>query len=271
MAGKYLRASRASRRDSPRPKFQLGDYVVDVDGSRRGEVSFVGEYDPYIGGYRYKVLEQNGRRHFWNEKSMRKFPKSARDSLAKAKRHGAYLDRNSSHRGARIMSARTLSRDRSVSSAAKKESVRAHAMSAAYNRGEIPHAHAARAHEQAADAHQRAANRSKGDTSERHAKLMLEHVDHAMRHERGPSRDRDRLRHRRNPSAPPQKTQKWISKKIRLLRHEGYPERQAIAIAYRMAGVSRKNNASRKRARGHEAIPSLRGAKMNKRAALRKP
>ena len=246
MAGKYLRASRASRRDSPRPKFQLGDYVVDVDGSRRGEVSFVGEYDPYIGGYRYKVLEQNGRRHFWNEKSMRKFPKSARDSLAKAKRHGAYLDRNSSHRGARIMSARTLSRDRSVSSAAKKESVRAHAMSAAANRGEIPHAHAARAHEQAADAHQRAANRSKGDTSERHAKLMLEHVDHAMRHERGRAdlRQRDRshtrpsqARDRRKPSAPSRKTQKWISNKIRLLRHEGYPDRQAIAIAYRMAGV----------------------------------
>lgn len=33
--------------------------------------------------------------------------------------------------------------------------------------------------------------------------------------------------------------QEWISKKIRLLRHEGYPERQAIAIAYREAGVAK--------------------------------
>jgi hypothetical protein len=31
--------------------------------------------------------------------------------------------------------------------------------------------------------------------------------------------------------------QKWISDKIRKLRHEGYPQNQAIAISYRMAGI----------------------------------
>ena len=34
---------------------------------------------------------------------------------------------------------------------------------------------------------------------------------------------------------------KTISSNIRTLRHEGYPQRQAIAIAYRKAGRSRKN------------------------------
>lgn len=39
----------------------------------------------------------------------------------------------------------------------------------------------------------------------------------------------------RRPSA---RQQAFISRKIRILRHEGYPEKQAVAIAYRMAGVS---------------------------------
>lgn len=34
--------------------------------------------------------------------------------------------------------------------------------------------------------------------------------------------------------------QRRISEKIRVLRHEGYPQRQAIAIAYRMEGVARR-------------------------------
>lgn len=34
---------------------------------------------------------------------------------------------------------------------------------------------------------------------------------------------------------------KTISANIRTLRHEGYPQKQAIAIAYRKAGRSRKN------------------------------
>lgn len=42
---------------------------------------------------------------------------------------------------------------------------------------------------------------------------------------------------------------KRISEKIRILRHEGYPEKQAIAIAYRMAGVPPVSRApTRKRA-----------------------
>jgi len=31
------------------------------------------------------------------------------------------------------------------------------------------------------------------------------------------------------------KAENWISRKIRKLRHEGYPQRQSIAIAYAMA------------------------------------
>ena len=68
----YLKARRAERAGIPRPKFKLGDMVEDVDGSRRGEVSYVGSYDSYLGGYQYKVLEASGRRHYWNETSMRK-------------------------------------------------------------------------------------------------------------------------------------------------------------------------------------------------------
>lgn len=40
---------------------------------------------------------------------------------------------------------------------------------------------------------------------------------------------------------------KWISNKIRVLMHEGYPQKQAIAIAFRMAGVpKRKRRKSRR-------------------------
>jgi hypothetical protein len=59
-----------SAKKDPKPKFKLGDKVKDKDGSREGEVSFVGEYDAHIGGYRYKVKESNGKRQNWNEDSM---------------------------------------------------------------------------------------------------------------------------------------------------------------------------------------------------------
>lgn len=55
---------------APQPKFKLGDKVKDKDGSREGEVSFVGEYDDHLGGYRYKVVEKDGTRKNWNETSM---------------------------------------------------------------------------------------------------------------------------------------------------------------------------------------------------------
>ena len=38
-----------------------------------------------------------------------------------------------------------------------------------------------------------------------------------------------------------------ISRKIRILMREGYPQRQAIAIAYRMAGVPRKRKHARRK------------------------
>ena len=42
---------------------------------------------------------------------------------------------------------------------------------------------------------------------------------------------------RRGGTTLSRQKQEWISEKIRTLRHEGYPQQQAIAIAYRMAGV----------------------------------
>jgi hypothetical protein len=55
----------------PKPKFKVGDFVSDRDDStRNGLVAFNGEYDSYLGGYRYRVLELDGRRHYWNESSM---------------------------------------------------------------------------------------------------------------------------------------------------------------------------------------------------------
>jgi hypothetical protein len=61
----------------PKAKFRLGERVIDKDGSRSGEVSFVGEYDAFIGGYRYKVQEDNGTRHYWNETSLSHAPKKS--------------------------------------------------------------------------------------------------------------------------------------------------------------------------------------------------
>lgn len=43
------------------PKFKIGQWVVDADdGGRLGQVEFIGGYDDFIGGYRYKVRELNG-------------------------------------------------------------------------------------------------------------------------------------------------------------------------------------------------------------------
>lgn len=47
----------------------------------------------------------------------------------------------------------------------------------------------------------------------------------------------DKRRRHRSPGAPTFQKQAWISRKIRKLRHEGYPSKQAEAIAYRMAGI----------------------------------
>ena len=43
------------------------------------------------------------------------------------------------------------------------------------------------------------------------------------------------------------KSRKTISANIRRLIKEGYPQKQAIAIAYRQAGKSRKKKGTRKR------------------------
>lgn len=39
---------------------------------------------------------------------------------------------------------------------------------------------------------------------------------------------------------------RWVSAKIRLLRHERYPQAQAIAIAYHMAGMARPRTTARR-------------------------
>jgi hypothetical protein len=62
---------RESKGRGLKPKFKVGDFVSDRDDStRNGLVAFNGEYDSYLGGYRYRVLELDGRRHYWNESSM---------------------------------------------------------------------------------------------------------------------------------------------------------------------------------------------------------
>lgn len=43
------------------------------------------------------------------------------------------------------------------------------------------------------------------------------------------------------------KTRAKVSRKVRLLRHEGYPAKQAVAIAYRMSGVATKKTRRRGR------------------------
>lgn len=53
------------------PQFKAGDRVVRDDGSARGEVAIVGNYDEVIGGYRYKVQQDDGARIYWNESSTR--------------------------------------------------------------------------------------------------------------------------------------------------------------------------------------------------------
>lgn len=44
---------------------------------------------------------------------------------------------------------------------------------------------------------------------------------------------------------PSRAKKRFISKKIKILRHEGYPERQSIAIAYRKAGVAPRRGRKR--------------------------
>jgi hypothetical protein len=58
----------------PKPKFRYNDIVSWASGSlgrRRGKISFIGSYDDYIKGYRYKVLEPDGTRLYHNEGSLR--------------------------------------------------------------------------------------------------------------------------------------------------------------------------------------------------------
>jgi hypothetical protein len=45
----------------------------------------------------------------------------------------------------------------------------------------------------------------------------------------------------------PGRSKKAVSSNIRKLRHEGYPQKQAIAIAMSKAGKSRKKKAAKRR------------------------
>lgn len=58
---------------------------------------------------------------------------------------------------------------------------------------------------------------------------------------------------RRRASKLVRSKEKFIGEKIRTLRHEGYPPKQSVAIAYRMAGIpprAKKRAAKRIRRRG---------------------
>ncbi len=70
----HRRYGRANVGDGPRPpKFKLGDLVERAGyPTQRGEVSFIGPYDAFIGCYRYRVLEPSGTRLWWNETSMKR-------------------------------------------------------------------------------------------------------------------------------------------------------------------------------------------------------
>lgn len=63
-------------------------------------------------------------------------------------------------------------------------------------------------------------------------------------------RSKHRKAHRRPKKAKlSRKVRKWVSRKIRFLIHEGRSRMQAIAMAYRMAGVARPKKGKRKAGR----------------------
>ena len=66
------------------PKFKIGERVKIMDGGKvidSGVVSFVGQYDDYLGEYRYKVQTATGRKN-WNESSLARFAKSTNAKAA---------------------------------------------------------------------------------------------------------------------------------------------------------------------------------------------
>lgn len=78
-----------ARRVETTHRFSYGDWVEDLDGERPGEVVFVGDYDDYIDGYRYKVREPDGTVLWRNEPNLRRLRYSARRSgLGVASRAG---------------------------------------------------------------------------------------------------------------------------------------------------------------------------------------
>lgn len=69
----FLKAQREMQATSARPKFDLGDRIVYTEDPRfTGTVDFIGPYDSDLGGYRYKVLEADGTRKWWNETTMKR-------------------------------------------------------------------------------------------------------------------------------------------------------------------------------------------------------
>jgi hypothetical protein len=68
--GKAARGMSGDPKSWPKPKFRMGA-AVTVDG-RPGEISYIGGYDEFIDGYRYKVKFADGSRIFHNEASIRR-------------------------------------------------------------------------------------------------------------------------------------------------------------------------------------------------------
>jgi len=73
------------------------------------------------------------------------------------------------------------------------------------------------------------------------------HTDRDPSRAKGGRTSRDPSPRRAGKTKLPRAKQKWISEKIRLLMHEGKPQAQAIAIAYRMAGVPPRPKSARAR------------------------
>jgi hypothetical protein len=63
----------------PKPEFKLGDKVNIMGTGWNGTISFIGEYDNYVGSYRYKVLETNGTRKWWHGSALQLIGKTQKN------------------------------------------------------------------------------------------------------------------------------------------------------------------------------------------------
>ena len=123
---------------------------------------------------------------------------------------------------------------------------------------------AARLHQETADAYRRLSDayRKAGyeeDSNNAHFTSVgyATSAQHYLARLRETGRDVRRASGRRDPQRLTPQQRKFISKKIRILRHEGRPQAQSIAIAYSMAGASRRKTRRTRRDASLESIYAL--------------